>query len=71
MKHQDQNLDWCVIDVAGYKKERMQKLQTIAENVVEEVLTSGKSKRISSYELIRENANTHFSIRKTRDYYRE
>lgn len=46
MKHQDQNLDWCVIDVAGYKKERMQKLQTIAENVVEEVLTSGKSKHL-------------------------
>lgn len=46
MKRQDPDLDWCVIDVAGYKKERMQKLKTIADNVSQEVILSGKSKQL-------------------------
>ena len=46
VKRQDADLEWCVIDVAGYKKERLAKLQTIAEAVAAEVIRSGRSKHL-------------------------
>lgn len=46
MKRQDPDMQWCVIDVAGYKRERLNKLQAIAENIAKEVQTSGRAKRL-------------------------
>lgn len=44
MKRQNPEGDWCIIDVAGYKKERIGKLKAIADSVVKEVVTSGRDK---------------------------
>jgi spoIIIJ-associated protein len=46
LKRQDPTIDWYIVDVAGYKKERLQKLQSIAESVAQEVIESGKSKHL-------------------------
>jgi len=46
MKRQDPHVEWCVIDVAGYKKERIEKLRSIAESIAKEVITSGRPKRL-------------------------
>ena len=46
MKRQDPDMQWCVIDVAGYKRERLVKLQAIAESIAKEVLENGRPKRL-------------------------
>ncbi len=46
MKRQNPDSEWCIIDVAGYKKERIKKLSAIAESIAKEVTQSGRPKRL-------------------------
>lgn len=46
MKRQNPETEWCIIDVAGYKKERIEKLRSIAESIAKEVVISGRPKRL-------------------------
>lgn len=46
LRRQNHDAHWVVIDVAGYKKEKLQKLEVIAEDITKEVITSGRDKRL-------------------------
>ncbi len=46
LKRQNPDMEWCVIDVAGYKKERIEKLRSIADSIAKEVSISGRPKRL-------------------------
>lgn len=46
MKRQNPEAEWCILDVAGYKKERIEKLRSIAESIAKEVVISGRPKRL-------------------------
>jgi spoIIIJ-associated protein len=62
LKRQDYNNDWVNIDIAGYKKEKLSKLEAIADEIIKEVQLSGRPKRMpamNSYE--RRHIHTYLS----------
>jgi spoIIIJ-associated protein len=53
LKHQDYQNEWVNIDIAGYKKEKLAKLEAITDEIVSGVNENGRPKRLpamNSYE---------------------